>query len=149
MHTRKLFCLIFPIILLGMAHTKTQAQGSIWNKLTNIEWEIRYSKVYDAEIGFPKFSKEVQALNGKEVTVKGYILPLDTDDGSVLISSLPYSQCFFCGGAGIETVMAVFMKNPRKFNMEEATFKGKLELNDGETGLIYNLREAKEVLTLE
>ena len=148
MNKKKLFSALLLFVLCA-GFKQAQAQGSLWNKLTNIDWEIRYSKVYDSEIGFPKFAADVKALNGKEVTIKGYILPMDTDDESILISSLPYSQCFFCGGAGIETVMAVFMKNPRKFNMEEATFRGTLELNDGETGLIYNLKEAEEVLTLE
>ncbi len=148
---KKALSAIWLLLFLAGFSTATaqDSSGSIWNKLTSIDWEMRYSKMYDAEIGFPKFNPQVQALNGKTVTVKGYILPLETEDNSIIISSLPYSQCFFCGGAGIETVMAVYMKKPRKMNMEQATFKGTLELNDGETGLIYNLKDAEEVLTLE
>ncbi|MEM1136381.1 MAG: hypothetical protein AAGI07_11130 [Bacteroidota bacterium] len=128
---------------------KTQAQEGreIWTTLSDIDWYQKYSKVYNTKIGFPKFSEQTQALAGKEITLKGYVLPMDTEDGSIIISALPYSSCFFCGGAGIETVMAVFVDDQRKYKLDEqVSFKGILSLNDGETGLIYNLKEAKEVV---
>jgi len=128
------------------AFAQEDGQGfKLWSKLTNIEWEYKYSETFKTKIGFPKFSEEVQALSGKEVVIKGYILPVDTEDEAVIISSLPYSQCFFCGGGGVETVMAVYLKKPRKFNLETVTFRGTLELNTDETGLIYNLKNAVEV----
>lgn len=140
------------LLLLGAiwCESASYAQSQdVWKSLTKIEWYQKYSELYKMQIGFPKFSPEAKALAGKEITITGYILPMDTEDGSVIISSVPYSSCFFCGGAGIETVMAVFMKRPRKFSMDSATFKGILELNEKENGLIYNLRQAEEVATIE
>lgn len=142
--------MVFWVLLASPAvQGQEQPKKNIWDVLSNLEWEERYSKVYRANIGFPKFSAEVKALEGKEVTIRGFIIPLDAEDGSVILSSMPYSSCFFCGGAGIETVIAVFPKKNKKFTVEAATFRGALELNDGETGLIYNLRNATEVLTAE
>lgn len=143
--------MIMIACLLGwLLATSAHAQSrDVWKALTKIEWYQKYSDLYKMQIGFPKFSEEAKALAGKEIVITGYILPMDTEDGSVIISSVPYSSCFFCGGAGIETVMAVFMKRPRKFSMDAATFKGVLELNEKENGLIYNLRQAEEVATVE
>ena len=43
----------------------------------------------------------IQAINGKEVLIQGYIIPFEeTGDESILIlSANPFSTCFFCGGA--------------------------------------------------
>ncbi|WP_020533470.1 hypothetical protein [Flexithrix dorotheae] len=145
MDIRRFLNFTIIVILFTIFSGELKAQEDLWTTLGDIEWYQKYSETYGAEIGFPKFNEEAKKLNGKEVSIRGYMLPLDTEDGSVVISALPYSSCFFCGGAGIETVMAVFMKNPRKFEMEQVTFRGKLELNETETGLIYNLKEAVEV----
>jgi len=133
--------------LLAYNFSYSQKSEDIWTTLSDIDWYQKYSKVYNTQIGFPKFSEKTKALDGKEISLKGYVLPMDTEDGSIIISALPYASCFFCGGAGIETVMAVFLEDQRKFELDEqVTFRGNLQLNDGETGLIYNLKEAEEIV---
>jgi hypothetical protein len=107
---------------------------------------MKYSEVYQSEIEFPKFTPAVKALDNKEITIKGFVLPVDTEDGSIVISSLPWANCFFCGGGGVETVMAIYTQGGKRFKVDElVTFKGILKLNDGETGLIYNLKNAKQL----
>ncbi|MBX2841091.1 MAG: DUF3299 domain-containing protein [Flammeovirgaceae bacterium] len=145
MDIRKILNYLIIVLFFTISSSDLRAQEDLWTTLGDIEWYQKYSETYGAEIGFPKFNDAAKKLDGKEVSIRGYMLPLDTEDGSVVISALPYSSCFFCGGAGIETVMAVFMKDPRKFEMEQVTFTGKLELNENETGLIYNLKDAVEV----
>ena len=55
-------------------------------------------------------------------------------------------MCFFCGGAGPETVMEVYAKTPVKFTSEAVTLRGKLELNaDDVNRLIYSLTEAEQI----
>ena len=141
--------LIFSILLfLAVYQLNAQPNKDVWTTLSEIDWYQKYSKVYNTQIGFPKFSEKTKVLEGKEISLKGYVLPLDTEDGSIIISALPYASCFFCGGAGIETVMAIFADNQRKYELDEqVTFKGTFTLNDGETGLIYNLKEATEIVT--
>ncbi|MDW7692325.1 hypothetical protein R9C00_13705 [Flammeovirgaceae bacterium SG7u.111] len=144
--SRKLPVLLLLLLLSSSVFSQeNDKQWEVWGKLTSIDWEYKYSEMYKTEIGFPKFNKEVKDLDGKEVTIKGYVIPLETEDNSIIISSLPYSSCFFCGGGGVETVMAVFPDEQRKYELETVTFKGVLELNNGETGLIYNLKNAFEV----
>ncbi|KXX68858.1 hypothetical protein [Flammeovirga sp. SJP92] len=116
----------------------------LWKKLLNVDWEYKYSDEFEMDVPLPIFPRDVKKLNGTEVTIRGFVLPVETTDGSIIVSYYPFSSCFFCGGAGPESVIAIFLKNEREIEDEEATFKGVLHLNDEETGLIYELKEAVE-----
>ena len=55
-------------------------------------------------------------------------------------------MCFFCGGAGPETVMEVYAKEAINYTAEPITIRGRLQLNSGDINrLIYSLSEAKLV----
>jgi hypothetical protein len=85
-------------------------------------------------------------LDGKEVIIKGFILPVDTDGDYMVLSALPMSQCFFCGGAGPETVMEVALSKNKNLLNKEVTLKGKLKLNkDDFLKLIYKLENVELV----
>ena len=52
-------------------------------------------------------------------------------------------MCFFCNGAGPETVMEVYAKESIKYTSEPIIIKGKLELNDSDINrLFYALHDA-------
>jgi|GEM_PF-2347815 len=131
-----------------MAETKYwhfPALDNIWKTLLDVKWYKAYSAEYKAEIELPKFTPAIKALEGKTVIVSGYILPTDLYEGNfTVLSAYPMSQCFFCGGAGAESVMEVYVRNGRRnFATERVTFKGVLELNDNDTShLIYKLKDA-------
>lgn len=142
---------IFVSLFLMLFAINVQAQNkenisAIWDTLLEIEWEFKYSKVYETDIPFPIFSEKTKALDGKEIKIKGFLLPVDTEDKSLVLSAYPFSSCFFCGGAGPESVISIKMKRPRKFNMDEVAFKGTLKLNNTDEGLIYILEDAEEYL---
>ena len=61
----------------------------------------------------PKFDKELLAIEGEEVTLTGYVIPYESDS-SFMLSALPFASCFFCGGAGPETVAEIVLKNPTR-----------------------------------
>ncbi|AZQ61956.1 DUF3299 domain-containing protein [Flammeovirga pectinis] len=127
-----------------------QSQEDIWLTLQKIDWEDKFDKELEMKVPFPIFSEEVRELGGKEISIKGFVLPIDTDDeNSMLISYYPFANCFFCGGAGPETIMEVFMDVPREVNDETVTFKGILKLNGDATGMIYQLKDAVEVETID
>lgn len=119
-------------------------ENGLWEKLLKVDWEYKYSEEFEMDVPFPIFSDEMKKMDGTEVSITGFVLPVETEDGSLMISAYPFSSCFFCGGAGPESVVAVYLKNPREIEDEEATFKGILHLNDEETGLIYELKDAVE-----
>ena len=104
-----------------------------------------FDKVLGLKIDLPVFSKEVKEMAGKEVTIKGYIIPTDgyKSQQEFVFSAFPYNMCFFCGGAGPETVMEVSTKDPIKYTTEPIYLKGILKLNGSDVNrLIYSLEKA-------
>jgi hypothetical protein len=79
--------------------------------------------------------------------VKGYLLPVDIEGEMVVLSEFPFSSCFFCGGAGPESVIELrFKKSKLKFKPDEfATIQGIFRLNTDEFALSYMLENAKRI----
>lgn len=97
---------------------------------------------------YPTFGQGIQKLNGKTVELTGYVLPVDLESNLYVLSAFPYSACFFCGGAGPESVVSLkFKKAGKKFKTDERrTFHGTLKLNaDNIYELNYILADAEMV----
>jgi hypothetical protein len=121
---------------------------NVWKTLS----KISYKKEYDALMGFkidkPVFGDAVKALGGKEITIKGYIIPVEgyKSHKEFIFSAFPYSMCFFCGGAGPETVMEVEATEGIKYTADPIVLKGILKLNDKDINrLMYKLTVAKKI----
>ena len=95
----------------------------------------------------PTFGDNLHALEGKEVLIKGFVIPLDVSLNLYVLSANPYASCFFCGGAGPETVMDIVFAEKQKFRTDEyVTLKGRLKLNaDDVYKLNYILEDAEIV----
>ncbi|PWJ43771.1 DUF3299 domain-containing protein [Sediminitomix flava] len=135
--------LIFLLLLFqidGIA--KVDNNEELWKKLLKLDWEYVYSSTYKSDLEVPIFTKDVKALAGEEVELNGFLLPLNTEDGSLILSLYPMSSCFFCGGAGIESVVAVFPQKKEKYDLEKVTFKGTFKINRSSEGLIYQIEDA-------
>ncbi len=105
-----------------------------WVQLSDMTMEYRYNEEFGFDIPYPVFGDEIQSLDGKEVSLEGFVLLIETEDEEIVIlSKYPYSQCFFCGGAGPESVVDVLLKDEEKehnLRMDQrVTFKGTLKLN--------------------
>jgi hypothetical protein len=136
------------ILFLFVQTTSALGQSDIWKTLS----KITYKKEYDEMMGFrvdkPVFGPEVVELGGKEITVKGYIIPIEgyKSHKEFIFSAFPYASCFFCGAAGPETIMEVVAKEPIKYTDEPITIKGKLTLNSKDINkLMYRLSEVVKV----
>jgi hypothetical protein len=119
-----------------------------WETLRDVTFKKKWYPEESIYMLYPTFGTSVQKLKGKEVSITGYILPIDLDANMYVLSAFPYSACFFCGGAGPESVMALkFKKNARKFKTDERlTFKGTLSLNaDDIYQMNYVLENAEEL----
>lgn len=96
--------------------------------------------------GQASFASQIQQLNGKEVIIQGYILPLDETGGYYVLSRNPYSTCFFCGAAGQESVMELKLEKPQRYSMDQVvTFRGILTLDNRAMSLNYHLSNARQV----
>ena len=143
-----LFCFISLWINQESLRAQSGTTENLWKTLT----KITYVKEYDEFLGFkidrPVFSEEIKALDGKEVTVKGFIIPVEGYKGhkEFILSAFPYSMCFFCGGAGPESVMEVQAVDAINYVAESIVLKGKLHLNSEDVNkLMFSLSEARLV----
>lgn len=118
-----------------------------WETLRDVTFKKKWYPDESVYMLYPTFGPAVQKLKGKEVSITGYILPIDLDANMYVLSAFPYSACFFCGGAGPESVMALkFKKNPRKFKTDERlTFKGTLSLNADDIYQMNYVLEGAEI----
>lgn len=144
---RTVFFLLFAILfsVSASAQKSTSKQPSLWKTLTKITYKKEYDELMGFKIDKPVFSEDIKKLDGEIVTVKGFIIPTEgyRSHKEFIFSAFPYSMCFFCGGAGPETVMEVLTTEAVKYTAESITLRGKLVLNaDDINRLMYALEEA-------
>ncbi len=135
------------LLLAGVIFT-AQAQSAMWQTLSKVTYQKKYDELLGFKVDVPIFSAETKALNNRQITIKGYIIPVEGYKGQkeFIFSAFPYNMCFFCGGAGPETVMEVFARLPIPYTTEAITIKGRLELNDADPNrLMYILHDAEKV----
>lgn len=124
-----------------------------WKLMLN-DVKVRYSwsVKHGAYITRARFGEQVQQLDGKEVTLKGFFLAADLTGNLFVLSNNPMATCFFCGAAGIESVIEIephpddlrIFKRLRTDNYIEV--KGTLQLNpDDFERLIYILKDTRLV----
>ena len=119
-----------------------------WELLKYVEFDEIWSEEFQAYYMVPKFSKSVKEMDGKEVQIRGFIIPVDIVQDYYVLSANPYSSCFFCGQAGPESVMEIQMiKKYEGLRMDQViTYKGTLKLNvDDIYQLNYILEDAEIV----
>lgn len=144
MRTLLIFCALF--IFSG---TALRAQdGNLWKTLAKITYEKKFDDLLGFKVDVPVFADDIKALEGKVVEVSGYIVPVEgyKSHTEFVFSAYPYNMCFFCGGAGPETVMEVTSKEPVKYSTERVKLRGKLMLNSDDINrLMYILVDAELV----
>lgn len=119
-----------------------------WSQLSDVKLKWEYEKQFGQQVQVPVFGKKLRALEGDAFVVSGHYIPAELDKNSIILSKLPYASCFFCGGAGIDSVIEIqFAKKPRRFKLDEIVkVSGTLQLNDSDYDhMIFILTNAKEV----
>jgi len=142
-----IFSLSF-LLLVTTVGAQTEETTSTWKTLSKITYTKEYNELLGFKIDMPVFSEEVKALSGKEVEMRGYIIPTEgyKSHTEFIFSAFPYNLCFFCGGAGPETVIEVTSLKPIKYTADPIVIKGRLVLNDDDVNrLMYALEDAQEI----
>ncbi|WP_189660804.1 DUF3299 domain-containing protein [Phaeocystidibacter luteus] len=106
---------------------------------TTIKWadleDVDFVEFYDRERSEwslkAEFSEEILALDNQEVIITGYVIPLDVSGEVYVLSAFAFSSCFFCGGAGPETVMGLtFTDTPPQLKTDDViSVRGTLQVN--------------------
>lgn len=113
-----------------------------WSLLGKIDYLKKADKVY-GEIMFPVINPKLKSLQGKEVTISGFIIPIDNKNYAV--SKNVFAACFFCGKSGPETLMGIQFKGdlPKLKTDQFVTLKGKFRYNDNDVeDWIYHIENA-------
>lgn len=139
----------FLVLLMFSIPERISAQvEDIWQVLAEVGFETKPSRENGFEIDSPKFSKRLWSYDGKKVKVKGYLIPMSELGGrqEYMLSALPFNQCYFCGGAGPETVVELQTKQSIKFVTKQIVMEGTLQLNDKDPNHhMYIIKDARLV----
>lgn len=103
-----------------------------WQVLSDVEFTDIYLEELDAYYWMPEFGPQVIAAEGKEFHITGYMIPVDVDEDFYVLSRFPFANCFFCGGAGPESVIDLRFptREKRTYQTDDRlTFRGTLRLN--------------------
>ncbi|MDG1286226.1 MAG: DUF3299 domain-containing protein [Rickettsiales bacterium] len=102
---------------------------------------------YDICLIKPEYSKAVKALDGKHVTLMGYMFPLEQSEKhkNFLIGPYPLS-CPFHYHVGPTQMVEVFTEEPIALSYEPISLEGTLQLRFNEdTGVFYYLNSGREL----
>jgi len=139
----------FLLSLMILTSSVLFAQKDIWNTLAKVSYKKQYDDLMGFEVDIPVFGEGIMALEGKEIEVEGYVIPVEGYDmqQNFVFSAFPYNMCFFCGNAGPETVMEAYVKDEKiKYSSKPIKIKGILSLNAGDiNSLMYILNEVEIV----
>lgn len=119
-----------------------------WEVLRDVTFKKKWYAEESVYMLYPTFGPSIQKLSGKTVDLTGYVLPVDLESNVYVLSAFPYSACFFCGGAGPESVVSLkFKKLGKTFKTDERrTFRGTFKLNaDNIYELNYILADAEMI----
>lgn len=145
----KLSILFVLLVTCSFVSAQTKYTGFpslVWPKLYDVKYETVKDDLGDYQK--PIFSAATKALNGKVVTLPGYMIPFDSGmkGTKFMFSSLPINACFFCGVGGPEGVIEVTTKQPLSFSDKPIEIKGILRLNDKDPDkMIYILEQAESL----
>ena len=123
------------LFLLLLISASAFAQTDTWATFAKTKFEAKFNDKSGDYFLYPGFPDELKNLVGKEISIEGYYLPIEVEGNAyIILSKFPYSQCFFCGGAGPESIAEVSFKTKQaKFEPDQyIRIKGKLKLNEAD-----------------
>jgi hypothetical protein len=120
------FLVAVPLAVMAFAPIKIT-----WENLRDVTFKKKWNASENMFVLEPQFGAKVNALKGKEVSLTGYMIPVDVDANYYVLSANPFASCFFCGQAGPESVVSVkFKKLNKRFNTDDRlTITGIFTLN--------------------
>jgi hypothetical protein len=144
----KFFVILLFISCLQYQNLQAQKPENAWNTLAKVKTVQQKHKTGSYEVAVPVFAPELLLLNGKTIVLQGYMIPLQElrKQNYFVLSRYPFSLCYFCGAAGVETVIEVSSQEQIRFTEDKITMKGVLKLNTNNPDqLLYVLEKAEFV----
>ena len=139
------FLAIAALAVVSFGESLAQQAASAWPTMARVTFTKEYDELLGLKVDKPVFSDAARALDGETGTLRCYVIPTEgyKSHKEFVFSAYPYASCFFCGGAGPETVVEVLAKAPIAYSADAVTLSGKLVLNSEDpNALMYRLEEA-------
>jgi len=132
----------FTLFFLGLSGHLPAQKSLVWQVLSLTTYQT-HPESGELIPNFPAVL--VRQYEGQEVSISGYLIPIDVAEKRYALSQNPYSACFFCGNAGPETVMELeFKEEPGRFATDQyVVLKGTLKLNRRGSRLFFSLVNAE------
>lgn len=126
--------LLLSTLLLFSVYSQAQLIVD-WSAFTGTGYELNEDGAYVN----PEYTETLKQLDGKMIMLKGYIVPVDVQLQTYVLSAYPLAQCFFCGNAGPETVVQLYFKNapPRLLTDQYVVLMGRLKLEQVKPGSFF------------
>ncbi|OJJ21748.1 hypothetical protein BKI52_14700 [marine bacterium AO1-C] len=105
---------------------RRKPSSKAWKAFFDIKYDHKGAYGY-----YPKFQAKHWQFHNKEIELSGYMYPLTQDKKQTffMLSFYPIQQCFFCGGAGPESIVEVNSPKGIQLSSKRIKIKGKLTLN--------------------
>jgi hypothetical protein len=142
-----------PEEMFAIKGQEIKSPGGLWDILLSLRFDISYDPSTDMVVQLPMFKAEHKKLQNQIIEIEGYIVPFDivhdmtgnSGDGTMfMLSAFPAATCFFCKGAGPESVIEVYPKKPIPYTKNLVKIRGRLELNDVDyLKMAYLLRDSE------
>lgn len=123
------------VVVLGVIESNKKVFTENEQGITNIKFKSTASE------------KEIEELNGKKVSITGYLSTLSPLNGEfAYLMNLPYQNCPYCipGSSQITNTLAIFAKDNEKIEFTDlpVTVLGELEIGDfvDDFGYEYSVR---------
>ncbi len=122
--------------------------ANLWGVFGQTRFVEKLNREHNLYYLYPTFQQSLRDLEGKELVLSGFYIPLEVGPTEALIlSKFPMAECFFCGQSGPESVAVVYLKekSSKRLKMDQIiTVKGTLILNESDVNeLCFILKEAK------
>ncbi|HOY16082.1 MAG TPA: hypothetical protein PLC89_02265 [Haliscomenobacter sp.] len=147
----KLFCNSMVLLFFIVFSSAVRSQSIGWQTFAQLKIETKFFKNEGIYIQTPKFDEKIKSMEGTYFTLRGYFIPVDIrSDKWIILSRVPMSQCFFCGGAGPASVAMIFFKEKApKFKTDQIiTVRGKLRLNDANLDELNFILDDSELVSV-
>lgn len=133
-------------IFLSVFTLALNAQKATWKNFSHAKFQDKYIKEYDSYAMLIVYDDKLKEIDGKEITITGYYIPVKED--VLIISRYPNSACFFCGAAGMESIMEVrTKKKPKKYKTDKLlTYKGRVKVNYSDWKFVSLILEDAELI---
>lgn len=119
-----------------------------WELFSRVRFTSKFFKEANTYYLVPEIDASIKSYEGKQVTLQGYYMPFELETkNAFVISQNPFAACFFCGGAGPESIAEVIVES-KQVDLEVdqfVTVTGTLKFNDSDMDRLNFIVEHAEI----